>query len=224
MTRREPKTTRRNSADAVNGRHGASTRQGPDFPGSMPSGLSSSEAAARLRRNGPNLLPQAQGMRWLGTLGSILREPMLLLLLVAAAIYWLLGDPQEAAALGVSVLLVIAVTAYQELKSEHALQALRDLSSPRARVLRDGTTRWIAARELVTGDVILLAEGDRVPADARIFGDSNLQVDESMLTGESVPVRHRSGPTMAHDESDLLGASTLVVGGQGIAEVIATGT
>ncbi|MFC5525434.1 cation-translocating P-type ATPase [Rhodanobacter ginsengisoli] len=185
--------------------------------------MSSSEAAARLRRNGPNLLPRAQRTRWLGTLGNLLREPMLLLLLVAAAIYWLLGDPQEAAVLGVSILLVIAVTAYQELKSEHALQALRDLSSPRARVLRDGTTRLIAARELVTGDVIVLAEGDRIPADARMFGDGDLQVDESMLTGESVPVRHRSGAAMADSESEWLGASTLVVGGQGTAEVIATG-
>lgn len=223
MTRRASEATKGNPADAVNGSHGESIRQRQEFPGGIPSGLSSVEAAARLRRNGPNLLPHAKRTRWLGTLGHILREPMLLLLLVAAAIYWLLGDPQEAAVLGVSVLLVIAVTAYQELKSEHALQALRDLSSPRARVLRDGTTRWIAARELVTGDVILLAEGDRVPADARIFGDSDLQVDESMLTGESVPVRHRSGATAAKDESDLLGASTLVVGGQGIAEVIATG-
>ena len=223
MTQRAPEATRETLADTVDVSQGGSTRWRREHAGNEPPGLSSNEAAARLRRNGPNLLPQAQRMRWLGTLGNILREPMLLLLLVASAVYWLLGDPQEAAILGVSILLVIAVTAYQELKSEHALQALRDLSSPRARVFRDGVTRLIAARELVTGDVILLAEGDRVPADARLFGDSDLQVDESMLTGESVPVRRRSDVTMANDESDRLGASTLVVSGQGIAEVIATG-
>ena len=100
-------------------------------------GLTSEEAAARLRRDGPNTLPQAGRRQGLDIVLSVLREPMLLLL-IAAGVYVLLGDAQEAAALAASVLLVIGITVYQEFKSERALQALRELGSPRARVLRDG--------------------------------------------------------------------------------------
>jgi hypothetical protein len=101
-------------------------------------GLSSTEAARRLQRSGPNLLPQPERRSWLRIVWSVLREPMLLLLMGASGIYLLLGDPQEAAVLAASVVLVIALTVYQEHKSERALQALRDLSSPRAHVFRDG--------------------------------------------------------------------------------------
>ena len=101
-------------------------------------GLTSEEAAARLRRDGPNTLPQAGRRQGLDIVLSVLREPMLLLLLIAAGVYVLLSDAQEAAALAASVLLVIGITVYQEFKSERALQALRELGSPRARVLRDG--------------------------------------------------------------------------------------
>lgn len=185
-------------------------------------GLSNSEAARRLQRDGPNLLPQPDRRGWLRIVWSVLREPMLLLLVGAAAVYVLLGEPQEAAVLGASVMLVVALTVYQEHRSERALQALRDLSSPRARVLRDGQTRMVAARELVVGDVILVTEGDRVPADARLLGDSVLMADESMLTGESVPVRRT---TTAHGPGGqgLIHASTLVVGGHGLAEVTSVG-
>ena len=191
--------------------------------GSSPSriGLSSAEAAARLERDGPNLLPQPERRAWLMIIFNILREPMLLLLLAAATIYLLLGDPGEAAALGASVLIVIAITAYQEQKTERALQALREMSSPRARVLRDGEPVMVAGRDVVIGDVILVAEGDRVPADARVFEESDLQVDESMLTGESVPVR--CAVASAGEGQGLLHASTLVVRGRGSAEVMATG-
>lgn len=186
-------------------------------------GLSNSEAAARLRRDGPNLLPQPDRRRHLAIVLDVLREPMLLLLMGAAVVYLLLGDAQQAAVLGVSVLLVIALTIYQEQKSERALQALRDLSSPRARVLRDGQAHIVAARDLVLGDVILVAEGDRVPADARVLDEFDLHVDESMLTGESVPV-HRGIAEGAQNEDGVLRASTLVVRGRGTAEVIATGS
>ena len=185
-------------------------------------GLSSIEAAARLARDGPNLLPQPERRAWLAILVNIVREPMLLLLLAAAAVYLLLGDPAEAAVLGASVVIVIALTLYQEQKSENALQALRELSSPRARVLRDGRTCLVAGRDVVVGDVILVAEGDRVPADARVFEETDLQVDESMLTGESVPVHCAVGS--GDDGHGILRASTLVVRGRGSAEVLATGT
>ncbi|RYZ74725.1 MAG: cation-translocating P-type ATPase [Lysobacteraceae bacterium] len=200
-------------------------------------GLSSTEAARRLLRDGPNLLPQADRGNWLRLLWSVLREPMLLLLLGAAGLYLVLGDPQEAALLGASVSLVIALTVYQERKSERALQALRDLSSPRASVLRDGRARTVAAPELVVGDVIVVAEGDRVPADARLLEATDLMLDESMLTGESVPVQRApaaaagpgagpgSQPVAGAEDpgAGLIHASTLVVGGHGSAEVIAIG-
>lgn len=180
-------------------------------------GLTSQEAAERLRRDGPNLLPQPERRRRWEIIGNVLREPMLLLLLGAAAVYLLLGDPREAAVLGASVLLVIGLTIYQEQKSERALQALRDLSSPRARVLRDGEPQLIAGRDVVVGDVVLVAEGDRIPADARVLEESDLQVDESMLTGESVPVRC----PVSNGDKPGLHASTLVVRGRGTAEVVA---
>ncbi|MFC5577934.1 cation-translocating P-type ATPase [Lysobacter niabensis] len=189
----------------------------------QPHGLSSTEAARRQQQDGPNLLPQPDRRNWLRIIWSVLREPMLLLLVGAAGIYLLLGDPQEATILGASVVLVIALTVYQEHKSERALQALRDLSSPRACVLRDGETRWVAARELVVGDVILVAEGDRVPADARVLDANEMMLDESMLTGESVPVRRSATPKGEQDEN-LIHASTLVVAGHGTAEVMAVGS
>ncbi|GAB3750138.1 cation-translocating P-type ATPase [Lysobacter olei] len=180
-------------------------------------GLTATEAAARLKRDGPNALPEpARKRRW-AILVDVLREPMLLLLVAAAGIYLFLGDPQEAALLASSVVLVIGLTAYQEYKSERALQALRDLSSPRAHVLRDGVATVVPARELVVGDVILVAEGDRVPADASVLEGADLHVDESLLTGESVPVARTAGGDA------LLHASTLVVRGRGSAEVVAIG-
>ena len=186
------------------------------------SGLPSSEAAARLLRDGPNLLPQPERRSLFAIVVKVLREPMLLLLLGATTVYLLLGDASEAVILAASVLLVIALTVYQEQKSEHALQALRDLSSPRAKVLRDGRPCVVAARDLVVGDVILVAEGDRLPADAQVLDENDLQVDESLLTGESVPVR-RCVATPGNEDG-LLHASTLVVRGRGLAEVVATGT
>jgi Ca2+-transporting ATPase len=186
------------------------------------SGLTSAEAAIRLQRDGPNLLPQPERRRRATIIVNVLREPMLLLLLAATVVYMLLGDPGEAALLGVSVLLVIALTVYQEEKSERALQALRELSTPRARVLRDGSPGLLPASELVAGDVILVAEGDRVPADARVFEENDLHADESLLTGESVPVRRGAVAEGAAEE--LLHASTLVVRGHGSALVTATGT
>jgi Ca2+-transporting ATPase len=183
-------------------------------------GLRATDAAARLRRDGPNALPHPDRRRGSRMLLDVAREPMLLLLAVAAALYLALGDAREAALLGASVLMVIALTLYQELRSERALQALRDLSSPRARVLRDGVLQVLPATELVVGDVISLAEGDRVPADARLLGDAAVELDESLLTGESMPVARS-----ADDGGDaaLARAGTRVVRGHGYAEVVATG-
>ena len=185
-------------------------------------GLGAAEAAARLQRDGANVLSQPERRREWAIAVSVLREPMLLLLLAATAVYMLLGDPREAGLLAVSVFVVIGLTVYQERKSERALQALRELGTPRAHVLRDGRPRIIPAREVVVGDVLLVAEGERVPADARVLEATDLFADESLLTGESVPVLRAAGLAVADDDA-LLHASTLVVRGHGRAVVVATG-
>ena len=113
---------------------------------------------------------------------------MFLLLVACGAIYLALGDRHEALMLLGFVLVVIAITYVQKRRSEQSLEALRDLSSPRALVVRDGQSIRVAGRELVVGDIVLLAEGDRVPADLRLVEASNLSIDESLLTGESAPV------------------------------------
>lgn len=184
-------------------------------------GLTESEASARLARNGPNALPEPARRSRLVVVRDVLREPMLLLLLAASSVYLVLGDAQQAALLSASVALVIWLNVRQEQRAETALQALRDLARPQARVLRDGVARTIAARDLVVGDVILIAEGERVPADALVIEESDLHVDESLLTGESMSV-HR-GVSSRLDGDDRLHASTLVVRGHATAEVSATG-
>src|SRR5262249_48795139 len=157
------------------------------------------------------------------------REPMFLLLMATGAIYLVLGSPAEAAALLAAVLLVIGITLYQQQKTERALQALRDLSSPRALVIRGGVTKRIAGREVVRRDLVVLREGGRVPADGWVESCSNLFVDESLLTGESVPVRKvpsstgQSDGVPGGDDRPSVYSGTLVVRGDGIARIDATG-
>jgi len=190
-------------------------------------GLSAEEAARRLAAEGPNSLA-AGGLRSLTHIVlETLREPMFALLLLAAGLYLLLGEPRESLSLVVMVLIVLGLTLYQEGKTERAIQALRDLSSPRARVVRDGQAQHIAGMALVRGDIMLLAEGDRIAADAELLSGSGLQVDESLLTGESVPVHKLPGrggaPASGGEDSCALFSGTLVVQGQGVARVTATG-
>jgi len=197
-----------------------------DRPG--PAGLSGAEAAERLRRDGPNELPQDGRRGLLRIVLEAVREPMLQLLLVAAGLYLLLGDLTEGLVLlGFAVLNVLLVVV-QENRTERTLAALRDLTSPRALVVRDGERRRIAGREVVTGDRLVLSEGDRVPADAVLLEASNLQADESLLTGESVPVRKavgecRTEATPGGDGTPYVWSGTLVVSGTGTATVTATG-
>ena len=177
-------------------------------------GLSAAEAALRLAAEGPNSLPSADRRSGAAIALGVLREPMFLLLVAASGVYLLLGDLREALVLAASIVVVLAITVLQERKAERALEALRDLSSPRALVVRDGTAQRIAGAEVVRGDLLLLAEGDRVPADARLVAANELTLNESLLTGESLPVEKRDG---------LVYSGTLVVKGQGRAEVVATG-
>ena len=192
-------------------------------------GLTEVESAARLAREGPNELAQDKKGGLLHTISEVMKEPMLLLLVAAGGVYLLLGDLEEALALLFSVLVVIAITLVQERKTERALAALRDLSSPRALVIREAGRRRIPAREVVRGDVLVLSEGDRIPADALLVECAHLEVDESLLTGESAPVRKLmraeapAGTRPGGDDLPFVYAGTLVVRGHGLAEVRATG-
>src|SRR5947209_4757435 len=152
-------------------------------------GLTEQEASARLAKEGYNELPST-GRRGIAKIAfEIVREPMFILLIAGGIIYLLLGDVREALILLGSIFVIMGITFYQENRTERALEALRDLSSPRALVIRDGVQKRIAGREVARGDMLMLAEGDRVPADAALLWSLNLSVDESLLTGESVPVR-----------------------------------
>src|SRR5262249_50819282 len=144
-------------------------------------GLTAGQAADRLRDDGPNELPSREDRRLVGMALEIVREPMILLLLACGAVYLVLGDVREACVLLASVVVVIGITLYQDQRSERALDALRELASPRALVIRDGLQRRIAGREVVRGDLVMLEEGDRVPADGIVAWCVNLLVDESAL-------------------------------------------
>ncbi|MGE5169861.1 MAG: cation-translocating P-type ATPase [Rudaea sp.] len=197
--------------------------------GALSGALTSREAAARLARDGHNELPSAKPRAPWAIAWEVVREPMFLLLIGAAAIYLALGDRREALALVASVGVMIGITFYQERKTERALDALRDLASPRALVLRDGEWRTVAGREVVIGDVLRVKEGDRVPADARLESATGLMADESLLTGESVPVRKlaevgaREWSRPGGDDLPFVYSGTLLTAGQGIARVVATG-
>jgi len=152
-------------------------------------GLSETEAQARSKTEGYNEIPRPDRRTPLRIIIEVMREPMLALLLGGGVIYLLLGDLKEALILLAFAMMSVSITVVQETRTERVLEALRDLSSPRALVIRDGARKRIAGREVVRGDFVVLAEGDRVPADAVLVQSDDLQTDESLLTGESVPVR-----------------------------------
>ena len=157
------------------------------------------------------------------------REPMFLLLFAAGSLYLVFGELREGLTLFGFVVVTVAMTLYQEGKTERALEALRDLTSPRARVVRDGEVQRIAGRAVVRGDVLLLGDGERVAADGALLSADELQVDESLLTGEAVPVRKRAAGGQepparpGGDDTAFVFAGTMAVGGQGVARVSATG-
>lgn len=192
-------------------------------------GLSEAEAARRLAAEGYNELPSGSRRGVLRIALGVVREPMFMLLVACGAIYFVLGEVQEGCMLLSFVFVVMAITFYQERKTERALEALKNLSSPRALVIRDGVERRIAGREVVRGDTIVLAEGDRVPADGVIIWNGNISADESLLTGESLAVAKSVWDGLAEmgcpggDGLPFVYSGTMVARGQAIAEVKATG-
>ncbi len=149
-------------------------------------GISEELAQNRLKSEGYNELPQPDRRTPLRIVIEVIREPMLMLLLASGIIYMFLGDTTDALILVALATMSVAITVVQESRTERVLEALRDLASPRALVIRDGERKRIAGREVVRGDIIVLGEGDRVPADAVLFQAHDLQADESLLTGESM--------------------------------------
>ncbi|HTJ97135.1 MAG TPA: cation-translocating P-type ATPase [Rhodocyclaceae bacterium] len=195
-------------------------------------GLSQAEAENRLKFHGLNELSQQEQKSLWRTILDILTEPMFLLLLGAAAIYLLLGDVREGMVLSAFALFSIGLVIVQERRSEHALEALRSLSAPQARVMRDGKPLLIEASHIVPGDVLLLAEGERIAADGVVRQSSELAIDESILTGESVPVRKQAyvegasmmAASVGGEDQPFIFAGTLIVSGHGQAEVTTTGS
>ncbi|MEI7835448.1 MAG: cation-transporting P-type ATPase, partial [Planctomycetota bacterium] len=193
------------------------------------SGLSADEAAQRLAGEGYNELPSSK-RRGIGPIAfEVIREPMFLLLVACGVVYLFLGEPKEALMLLGFVFVIMGITIVQERRTERALDALRDLSSPRALVIRDGQRQRIPGRDVVRCDIVILCEGDRVPADAVLRQAMNLSADESLLTGESVPVRKVASADAQDldrpggDDLASVFSGTMVTQGQGVAEVIATG-
>jgi P-type Ca2+ transporter type 2C len=182
----------------------------------MNQGLSSIEASNLMRELGPNELPSSKPKNIWHIAYEVIKEPMFLLLLSCGALYMILGDYKEGMIMMASILVIIFITFYQFRKTEKALEALRSLSSPRALVVRDGIEIRIPGREVVPGDLMILREGDRIAADAHVIESLNLSIDESILTGESVPViRHKN---------DEIYSGTLIVQGNAHAIVSHTGS
>lgn len=195
-------------------------------------GLSAKEASRRLQQSGPNIFGTKPHRSLTRIARETVREPMFLLLIAAAGLYLMLGDLAEGLFLTAGAMLSFGLVIAQEARSEHALEALNSLAEPRTRVLRDRIVRIIPAREVVVGDLVVIAEGSRVPADCVLIQGAALEVDESTLTGESaactkVPklaeiAKTRDNIPGSETSFDLF-ASTLVLRGEGLAEVTATG-
>lgn len=202
-----------------------------DAGGSDRTGLTDDEAARRLATDGPNVLPRQARRSFWKIVRDVMREPMLALLGAGGLVYFALGDTQEALILLAFACVSIIITVAQETRTERAIDALRDLTSPRALVIRSGRQIRIAGRDVVRGDLVLLAEGDRVPADGVLLEEDGLGIDESILTGESVPVGkgatlHPDLAVMQRPGGDGLPcifSGTLVVRGAGVFNVRATG-
>lgn len=200
--------------------------------GSVSLGMSSQEARARLLEYGPNDIPESRPRGAIKRLADLFGEPMLMLLAAAGAINFVLSEPLDGALLFASVLVVVGISLYQEGKTERALMALREISAPRALVERDGRQQRVPSTEVVVGDLLVLQEGDRVSADAMLVEASNVVADESLLTGESVPVnkipQHAVVPMIIDppggDDKPWVYSGTLIVRGRGKALVAATGS
>jgi len=191
-------------------------------------GLASSEATRRLAAEGPNELEEPERTSTWVLLAAQFRNVLIVILLIAVALSAALGHGIEAIIIGVIVVFAALLGFVQEYRAERAIEALREMAAPTARVLRDGDESFIRARDVVPGDIVLVQVGDRVPADLRILEAANLQADEAPLTGESVPVEKHASPIMdadiaIADRRDIAYSGTVITYGRGQGIVTATG-
>jgi Ca2+-transporting ATPase len=192
-------------------------------------GLTTTEAALKLRTMGHNSLPSSKPKNFISIAFGVVREPMFILLVGCGTLYIIMGDLQEGLMLLGFVFVIMGIEFFQEKKTEKALDALKDMASPRALVIRDGKETRIAGFEVVTDDILILQEGDRVPADATVLQSVNLLADESLLTGEPVPVRKNDWDGIEKatqpggDDLPFVFSGTMIVQGNGIAKVTGTG-
>jgi Ca2+-transporting ATPase len=192
-----------------------------------PGGLSGTEAASRIARYGPNALPEGKATSILRVFARQFASPLIYLLVAAAIIAFALGERGDAAVIAGVLLVNSVVGTFQEGRAERSMRALRRLTALRTRVLRDGEEREVEAAEVVPGDVLLLAAGDAVAADARILEAVRLEAVEAVLTGESQPARKGAEPAPAEadlgDRRSMLFAGTYLAAGRARAVVVATG-
>ncbi|MEE9268548.1 MAG: HAD-IC family P-type ATPase, partial [Thermoplasmata archaeon] len=194
---------------------------------SSPQGLSQAEAESRLKRDGPNELQEVEAVSPLLLLAQQFVHPLVIILIVAAGIAAYLQEILDAAIIALIVVLNAIFGFVQEYRAERAMQALKQLTAPKAHVLRDENEVTVPTRELVVGDVVLLSAGSKVPADIRLFEVANLLVDEASLTGESVAVHKRLAPVPEGvplgDRTNLSFMGTVANVGRGRGLVVATG-
>lgn len=187
------------------------------------SGLNNQQVAELLRVHGYNELPASGPKSAFRIAKEVLSEPMLLLLLACGALYFLLSDYREGLILFGAIVLIIFITFYQSRKTERAIEALRKLSTPRCMVFRNGIQMRIPGREIVPGDLVIVKEGDRIPADGCIIESTGMGVDESVLTGESMPVTKYERGSQGDEKQAMVYSGTLLVSGSGVLEITATG-
>ncbi len=194
---------------------------------SMPSGLTAAEAESRLSINGPNALPEQGRLGWLRILGQQFASPILVVLIVAGFVTLLLRDWTDSIVIFLAVIVNALLGLYQEAKAENTLALLRSYVKEDARVVREGRVRTVPASDLVPGDIVRLTQGDRVPADGRIIECTDVEADESVITGESLPVGKGIEPVAAKaplgDRASMLWSGTTVVSGRALLLVVATG-
>src|SRR5665647_1625613 len=192
-------------------------------------GLTSAQAAEKIASEGLNMLPSSKPKNFFSIALGVIKEPMFILLVACGSLYLVLGDLQEGIMLLCFVFVIMGIEFFQEKKTEKALDALKDMASPRALVIRDGVETRIAGVEVVTEDLIILQEGDRVPADATVIQSVNLLADESLLTGESASVRKSDWDEKLEitqpggDDLPFVYSGTMIVQGNGIARVTSIG-
>lgn len=191
-------------------------------------GLTDEAAAQLLSELGYNELAEVGRKSFARIVIDVVKEPMFILLLSCGILYLFLGSVTESISLVVGILFIMVVTLYQERKTERALDELKKLASPKAMVIRNGIRKKIPGREVVPGDVIVISEGNNVPADALLLQSAHLLVDESILTGEAVPVRKNEHGSISQqlsggEDSPYVYSGTMVVKGTGLARVLATG-